>query len=171
MQHKHDRHTASKISPKHIWMIRNNATLKLNACRLFAMQKEQVQYIMQIARHYLWGLKKHPHRNIYNAWQASVHYPQNWVLHLQQNNTPLAVIYWCSGGLFEQQLFSAASGCCYYPAGFCMTNGRLRRLLFSIPYDRASSSIIGWKPLVILTGRRRGAEHSLQMRACAHAIL
>lgn len=80
-------------------------------------------------------------------------------------------IYWGSGDPIKQQLFSSASSCCHYPAGFCMTNGRLRNLLFSIPYDCASSAIIVWKPLVILTGRRKGAEHSLQMRTWPHAIL
>lgn len=61
--------------------------------------------------------------------------------------------YWASGGPVSQQLCSEAPGCWYFPAGSCMTNGRLCHLLFSVPNDRASSSIKGWKPLVILTGR------------------
>lgn len=60
--------------------------------------------------------------------------------------------YWASGGPVSQQLCSVAPGCWYFPAGSCMTNGRLCHLLFSIPNDCASSSIKGWKPLVILAG-------------------
>lgn len=60
---------------------------------------------------------------------------------------------WPSGGPVSQQLRSEAPGCWYFPAGSCMTNGRLCHLLFSVPNDRASSSIKGWKPLVIHAGR------------------
>lgn len=65
------------------------------------------------------------------------------------------MIYWASGGPVSQQLHSAASGCWYFPAGSRMTNGRLRHLSFRVPNDRASSSIKGWKPLVILVEREK----------------
>lgn len=76
------------------------------------------------------------------------------------------MIYWASGGPVSQQLHSAASGCWYFPAGSRMTNGRLRHLSFRVPNDRASSSINGWKPLVILVGKgkKSAGEHSLQTR-------
>lgn len=66
----------------------------------------------------------------------------------------LTMNYWASGGPVSQQLCSQAPGCWYFPAGSCVTNGRLCHLLFSVPNDRASSSNKGWKPLVILAGRR-----------------
>lgn len=64
----------------------------------------------------------------------------------------LTSIYWGSGGPYSQQHQVVVITL----LGFCMTNGRLRHLLFRIPSGRASSSVIGWKPLVIPRREKKG---------------
>lgn len=118
--------------------------------------------------------KNNPYRNIYSPWQASMDYSQSWNLHLHLNNTTQrwfteAPVVQSTNNYSQQHQVVVIT-----PLASAWQMGGLCHLLFSILYECASSSIKGWKPLVILTGRRRGAGHFLrkwelqlwQMQSC-----